>query len=103
MPGDMIETRPQMVDDLAGQDGKTNRNRKVSVIIHSPLPFPRTWIGHDWIFAPAEEGPHLGVEISDALFGPPQLCRYPRERVAGLVFPWHTLNHRRSAPSAYTA
>ncbi len=70
IPGDMIQTRPQVMNDLSAQNSETNRNGEVSMIIHRFLPFLRIWIGNDWVFAGSKEAVDLSIEIADILIGP---------------------------------
>ena len=70
MPDDVVETRTQVVNDLAAQDAPTQRKLEASVIVNRILPFLRVWIGNDWIFASFKEDSDFAIKVDDILVGP---------------------------------
>jgi hypothetical protein len=69
-PHDMIEGRPQMMDDLPGEHAETEGNCSASVIVHCLQEKLAVYIGEDRIFAGLKELPDLSIEITDVLIGP---------------------------------
>jgi len=70
VPGDVVQARPQMVNDLATQHAEPDRNCKVSMIVDRFLPTLSIWIGNDWVFATTEKDTDLSAQIDDVLIRP---------------------------------
>jgi hypothetical protein len=69
-PNDVIQGRPQMVDDLSNQNTEAFRDDEVSMIVNRFLPSLVICIGEDWVFAEPEELQDFGVKVDDVLVGP---------------------------------
>ena len=70
MPRDVIQARPEMMNDLSAQNTETDRSHQVAVVVNSILPFLRVFIGDYWVSATFKESDNLLVEITDILIGP---------------------------------
>lgn len=69
LPSDVIQTRAQLVDDLAAKDAETDRDDTVSVGLQRLLDNLRIIIWDNRVGASFEKGPDLSFEIDDILVG----------------------------------
>jgi hypothetical protein len=70
IPNDVVETRPQVVDDLAGQDAESERNLTTSMVFDCLRNHLLVVVTQDGVFALIEKGRDFGLKISDVLVGP---------------------------------
>lgn len=69
-PNDVIHARPEMMDDLTGENAKSQRNTELFEIGQRLVMFLTVYLGHDGVFAFLNERGDFGAEISDVLVGP---------------------------------
>jgi len=70
MPNDMIQTGPQMMDNLSGENSETQRNNLIAVIISRFLESLVVRVGDDWVLPVLDKEIDLGLQIRDVLIGP---------------------------------
>lgn len=70
LPNEVIQARPEMMDNLAGKDAEAERNRQRLVIFESLRMFLVVYLGHDGVVAFLKEPGNLGLKIDDVLIGP---------------------------------
>lgn len=69
-PNDVVETRTEMMNDLASQNPEPLRNCKRLMVLNRILPALVLWLGDNRVFAFLKEPENLIAEISDVLIGP---------------------------------
>ena len=70
VPNEMIQARPEVMDNLSAENTETLGNTERSMIVNCFLPSLGIWVGDNWVFAVAEEFQNFVVEIEDILIGP---------------------------------
>lgn len=84
-PGDVVEARAPVVDDLSDENAKAFRNEKRAVVIKCILPLFVIKIGHDRILAFLEKTANLIAQVDDVLIGPLQ----PDSDAGERMIRWH--------------
>lgn len=69
-PDDVIETRPVVMNNLSGQNGKTRRNGEMSVVLNLLQEKLSVVLAENWVFAFLKEPLNFRLQIEDTLFGP---------------------------------
>lgn len=70
LPNEVIEARPQVVDDLARQDAESGRNVTTSMVFDCLRNHLLIVVTEERVFALIEKGRDFGLKISDVLAGP---------------------------------
>src|ERR1017187_722633 len=70
MPNDVIEARPQVVDDFSGQDAESGRNLTASMVFECLRNHLLIVVAEDRVYALIEKGRDFGLKITDVLVGP---------------------------------
>lgn len=70
LPDQMIQTRPQMVDDLTRENAKSERNRELLMVLNSLKEQLTVVLGQDGVFAFLEKPGDFDIQITDVLVGP---------------------------------
>lgn len=69
-PDNVIERRPEVVDNFSGQNAEPEGNPQLSVVLKCLLQSLVISIGDDWVFASVKEPIDFGLKIDDILVGP---------------------------------
>ena len=69
-PHDMVEARPQLMDDLSGENTEAKRNDTIPVILDCLRDQLLIVIAQDWVVALLKKPLDLDIEIADVLVGP---------------------------------
>lgn len=70
LPDDMIQARPQVMNDLSAENAKPLRDFEAAMIINRFLPSLTIWLGDSWVLAFTKECDDFVVQINDTLIGP---------------------------------
>jgi len=73
LPDEMVESRPQLVDDFSSQDGEFNWNAAGRMILKRISKSLQVGVGDGSVFARIKEGVGFQIQIEDVLFGPLEL------------------------------
>jgi len=71
LPRDVIETRPEVVNDLPDKDGEAERHRRILMVVADRCASGlKILVTPNWVFATLEEERNIGLQITDTLVGP---------------------------------
>jgi len=69
-PNNMVENRPELMNNFPSENTEAQRNRLVSMVIDGLLPHLVIWMGDRWVLPVLDESVDLRLEIEDVLVGP---------------------------------
>jgi hypothetical protein len=70
VPNNVIQARPQVMDDLSTKHTESFGECQCSMVIERFLPSLSVWLGNNWVLAFSEESENLTMQVDDILVGP---------------------------------